>query len=130
MQFNIIAFLDEGYELGILLPANGQHSYHGKLTNHFSYDGNTIGGFYTDKDPEKILRIILLIKEKYLRTHGGREHLQLLGLVIERKLLTEPYAVWRRAYQTTLKQEPDKYIGLREWLAEHGHPYPHDDCDW
>ena len=126
-NFDIIAFLDEGHELGILLPGNGQHTYHGKLTNHFSYDGNTVGGFYTGKDPEKILRVVLLIKEKYANPHGYGEHLQLLGLVIERELLTEPYAIWRRAYQTNWHHERHKYVGLREWLAENGHPYPHND---
>lgn len=126
-HFDILAFYEEGYKLGILLPCNGPHRYSGRLTDNFSFDGNTVGGFYTDKDPAKILQVIMLLK-KY-KTPGYGEHQQLLGLVIERELLNEPYAIWRRAYQTSRSSEREKYVGLDEWLAENGHPYLLDDED-
>ncbi len=124
--FDLVGLWNEAERLKLLKPAVDHFR---DLKNCFGFDCNYLGGMKTSQDARQILRLVLFIREKY-STHKSRgEHLEILGQVALIEDLANSYVRWGRAYQVVPDGQRDKYISLKEWLAENGQPYPHDDDD-
>lgn len=117
-SFDTVGLWAEAEDLGLIRP---NVSHFKDLKDTFGFDCNQLGCPRTSKRPEKILELILLIREKYSTSEVCGEHLELLGQVVWRENLANSYVRWGRSC----------YVGgditLREWLAENGHPYPYHD---
>lgn len=124
--FDTVGLWVEAEDLGLI---KARVSHFKDLKDRFGFDCNNLGSMQTSKRPEKILELILLIREKYSTTHAKccGEHLEILGQVALRGDLPNSYVRWGRAYQLVPQGKRHEWVSLEEWLAENGHPYPHDD---
>ena len=119
--FDIVGLWNEAQRLKLLKP---DVAHFRDLKDCFGFDCNTLGSMKTSQDPRNILKLVLLIRKDYT---VGHEHLELLGQVALIEDLTNSYVRWGRSYHMGYSHNPEKFITLREWLAENGHPYPYDD---
>lgn len=115
-HFDSVGLLAEAEDLGLIRSYVRDVR---NLKNSFGFDCNQLGCFATSRRPEKILELALLVREKYSTSQA--EHLELLGQCAYRENLSNSYVRWGRYHYT------GGDIALRSWLAENGHPYPHND---
>lgn len=122
--FDIVGLWNEAERLKLLKP---DVAHFRDLKNCFGFDCNTLGSMKTSQDARQILKLILLIRDKFSTTENSGEHLELLGQVALIEDLANSYVRWGRSYHMVYSHNPEQFITLRTWLAENGHPYPHDD---
>ncbi len=80
------------------------------------------GGICVQADAASLLTIVQLARKHGMCEEVG-EHVAILNLVAERSRMDEKHVMWHRPYHVEASRGDLKWVCVRDWLAEQGHPY-------